>query len=280
MASIKRQKAPDKKGRSQSVMPVATTEESPKRSGRRLIQIIGVVLGLFVMILGVWIYYPRTSLYEADGLAIETDCISSPKASFSIQVLSNYVYDIIYLIEDLQKLNCHKIRLIVPNRIISLQYIGSDYLRKQFPTKSLSLVRSDLNQPVIDIDLGHLAEPPTQILLTIGDVRQDSFEKFRVEIPNAKAGLDDGLVRTPLHLWAVILQSDFEFTSIYPEPKTRTRQPGFEIAAYPQDELSEIDAQFTSPFRDYIKTFYNTIVIAIAASVVASWIYSKLSQVA
>ncbi len=149
MASIKRQKAPDKKGQSQSVAPVATTEESPKRSGRRLIQIIGVVLGLFVMILGVWIYYPRTSLYEADGLAIETDCISSPKASFSIQVLSNYVYDIIYLIEDLQKLNCHKIRLIVPNRIISLQYIGSDYLRKQFPTKSLSLVRSDLNQPVI-----------------------------------------------------------------------------------------------------------------------------------
>jgi hypothetical protein len=277
MPGPRKTKKTDKPGRPQALGP-ASVGKLKSRAPRAILQILGALVGILVVSLGVWIYYPRTSLYENDGLAVETDCSLPPKVSFSVEVWDAYVYDIILLLEDISKLNCHKLRLVTSSELTDLKFISFEYTRKRFPLESIKLVKTDLDQPVIDIDVSRLAELPTQIVLTIRDVRQDGFEKFRVTIPNAKIGIDDKLVRTPLHLWVLSLQSGYEFTNVSPEPKTKNRQAGFEIVAFPQEPLTELDAQFVSPLRDQVKNIYNAVVLAIAGSLIASWVYAKFNK--
>src|SRR5262249_13045283 len=158
-------------------------------------------------VIGVWIFYPRTSLYQAPGIGVATDCSAPPKVSFSVSIWDIYRYEILMLFENMKSLKCQTIRLITPYPLVSMSHIGSDYADRPFPQGSIFPVHTDLDQPVFDIKVAKLGEPLTAVRLMVEDVRQDAFEKFRVILPPAKIGLDQGLVRATMDIWAVTLQS-------------------------------------------------------------------------
>jgi len=124
-----------------------------------------------------------------------------------------------------------------------------------------------------------LGSEPFTLELVLKGIIQDTFEKFRLLIPNGvEIDRERRLSTKPrIALYSIAVPSRFDTLDVMPQAVSRKRQMGAEFLFFNAAELSEVDILFLDRIRDTWKTVFNVFAAAVAMSVLATTI-SRLTQ--
>lgn len=260
---------------------------------RRLAYLPKFVLTGFVpitLLVGAWIYWPREAPSLVPGLNLEAECVTAPEVKMTAQVTDTEVYRIGLNFGDLRQLSCTELKIIAPAELIDviqlhdikdLSHLSPESMRgARQPFRNFHFTRNALGQPVLDIPAAAmLGSEPFTLELVLRGIIQDTFEKFRLLIPN---GVEiDRERRLPIKphiaLYSIAVPSRFDTLDVMPQAVSRKRQMGAEFLFFNAAELSEVDILFLDRMRDTWKTVFNVFAAAVAMSVLATTI-SRLTQ--
>jgi hypothetical protein len=258
---------------------------------RRLARGFRLVLTGFVpltFLIGVWIYWqPESESHPlVPGLGIEAECAIAPEVKMAARIIDAETYRVTLLFGDLKELSCTELKIRAPTDLLDviqlhdMKDFSLDSMREaRQPFTNFRLTRNALGQPVLNIPVATLGSEPFNIELALRGVIQDSFEKFRLLIPNGMdiQGEPKLSTRPRVVLYSILVPSRFDTLEVMPQSTARKRQMGFEVLFFNAAEFSEVDVLFLDRRRDTWKTIFNIFAAAVATSLIATFI-SKWTQ--
>lgn len=267
-------------------------ESTPKPTSffdKKVVRFLVFLLKSFVpmvVLVGIWIYWPRTTHPFVPGFGIEAECSTTIEVSMAVQIISTDEYRIVLDFGDLNRLGCTRLKIIIPSELISVirlknvKNVTEEALknsRQEFT--NFKHTRNTFGQSIVEIPVTMFSKENSMFEFQIKGILAESFEKFRLLLPKTFANNTEtklsGKVR--INLASIAIPSQFEILDAIPPASSRLRQLGPEFLYFGGKEMSEINILLIDRSRENWKNIFNIFVLAIATSVIAAGI-SKLTQ--
>jgi hypothetical protein len=269
--------------------------KNPTKYGFRLRGVVPYLvfsLRLFVpitLLVGGWIYWPSNARPFVPGIGINVDCSTPPKVSLSAMILDLTTYRVNLSFENSDK--CKTIRLTIPPRTRDLTLVR-DWQAFPKPEDFNKAVRESritlpilgstpnvLGQGIVFLDMDAIGRGHFAVEMLVDGLIADSFEKFRLLIPQSVAidGDTPGMQTVRMTIGTIEVTSEFDILDANPL-NDRRRQIGPEIIYFNEAKFSELNVLLLSRSRDLWKNIYNIFALAITTSVIAAAVSSLIQH--